>query len=189
MIRFCGWIKKLCFLGILLCFLDAKIPTSSPLYIGKSEIGKGTALYEQLQFLWRSAYEGAGSSLSLVASRQFQGLVDTHGIDLPEYIRLKLCTWCCAIQIPSVTQQTRIRSRRRGSSVNRNLRSVCRIGMGFDGSSIVKVKNGVMRKCMVCSKIAPANKVQLKSTGSGGSQDRGELCVEESRGAKNVQSY
>ncbi len=159
------------------------------LYTGKSEIGTSTALHQQLQFLWRSAHESVGSSLSLAASKQFQSLVDKHNIDLPEYIRLKLCPWCCAIQIPSITQQTRVRSRGRGSGVNRNLRSVCKIGVGSDRQSIVKVKNGVINRCMICLNKTPSSKVKPKPVGGGGSKDRRDTGLEEAKGARNVQSY
>ena len=154
------------------------------LYIGKAEIAAGSALYEQLKFLWRSAHEAASGTLSLLASKQFQGLVDKHGIELPEYIRLKLCPWCCAIQIQGVTQRTRVRSRGKGSGVNRNLRSICRIGEGADKVS-VKVKNGVVNTCTVCSRKISHSKAKPTSKGIGSKA----LGLEEERGTKNVQSY
>ena len=145
-------------------------------------------LRAQLQYLWKCSHETAGTSipLSLAASKQFQSLIDKNCIDLPDYCKERICPWCCAVQIPSITSRVRVRSTGKGSSSNRNLRFVCGIENATDKAS-VKLKNGVVHVCTVCNKKVPRLKVKMKSKGSQEKDFIGQL--EEAKTSKNVSSY
>jgi RNase P subunit RPR2 len=166
------------------------------------------AVVAQLNYLWNVCHEVAGSSsqLSHAASMQLKQLIREYDVALPTYITSKLCAWCSAVQIPSVTCSTRIRGRGKGSSVNRTLRSL-HVGSGetplqpgATPSAAVKVKNAAVSRCKVCSRKTSAPRILPRSQAMEGCNSNnnssnssmgnsGVPAREEAKTARNVAVY
>ncbi len=107
----------------------------------------------QLNFLWKGMHETALRSLDLShqMSRSFVQLVKEHGINnLPEFVMTeRICQWCCVIQLPSVTCQSRLRKRSLKGGINRYRKGA---GESAEGEShpSAKLKNVLVSSCLLC---------------------------------------
>jgi RNase P subunit RPR2 len=76
---------------------------------------------QRLEHLWKSAHTMRSTSLSHTLMRQFRAIVDEHGVDLPAYVSNKICQWCAALMIPSVTCRIRVKRLERKSRAQKKL--------------------------------------------------------------------
>lgn len=143
-----------------------------------------SAVVAKLKYLWSVAHEVAKTSpqLSHAASLEFKDLITKEDVVLPRHITEKLCSGCGAIQIPSVTCSTRLRTSGRRSCVNRALKSL--YVPDTQGGGTVKVKNVAVTRCLLCQHKAPLPKIVPASV-AGLNKDG----LEEDRTTKNVHSY
>ena len=115
----------------------------------------------QLEFLWRGAH-AVSSSTSLAQSlgRKFIDLGIKSGLTIPEQVRNRLCTWCSAILLPTITATIRVQKRGKGSKIHGKKNLVPRgdtNGSGDPDCSFVatdsttrrKLKNQVVRKFVI----------------------------------------
>ena len=124
-----------------------------------SSFGKdlSPAVSLELQYLWKGMHQAALTSMELShhMSRSFVDLVKEHGIDnLPEFVMSeRICQWCCAIQIPSVTCRSRIRKRSLKGGLNR-YRKGCGENIEGELHPSAKLKNVIVSHCLRCGKKA-----------------------------------
>ena len=118
-----------------------------------SSFGKdlSPAVSLELQYLWKGMHQAALTSMELShhMSRSFVDLVKEHGIDnLPEFVMSeRICQWCCAIQIPSVTCRSRIRKRSLKGGLNR-YRKGCGENIEGELHPSAKLKNVIVSHCL-----------------------------------------
>ena len=114
------------------------------------------AIRSQLQFLWRGAH-AVTSSVSLAQSlgRKFIELGIKSGLHIPEQVKNRLCSYCSAILLPSITSTVRVQSRGKKSKIHKKKNLIPRWGdinidCGAENSTVFdpkvrrKVKNQVV---------------------------------------------
>ena len=87
------------------------------------------AVRSQLQFLWRGAH-AVTSSVSLAQSlgRKFMELGIKSGLHIPDQVKNRLCSYCSAILLPSISSTTRVQSRGKNSKIQNKKNLIPRWG-------------------------------------------------------------
>lgn len=106
-----------------------------------------SGVIQRLSYLWKACNKMSLSSslLSHRLSVTFIDLCKSYGIILPLFIQSRFCDWCFALQLPSYTCSTKIKSRKKLNKIG--------------NSRVVKdklFKNFIINKCTVCNKQARA---------------------------------
>ena len=74
----------------------------------------------QLKYLWRGAHAVSSSTfLANSLSRKFIDFAIKNGLKIPEQVTNRLCTWCSAILLPTITSTVKVQSRGKRSKVHR----------------------------------------------------------------------
>lgn len=81
-----------------------------------------SSVYQRLAYLWKISHSLALTSItsSHLLSRSFISLVNKYAIELPSNIRYRICSYCCVLQLPSITCSVKVR--RRGRESRRNIK-------------------------------------------------------------------
>ena len=73
-----------------------------------------------LKYLWRGAHAVSSSTfLANSLARKFIDLAIKYGLKIPEQVTNRLCTWCSAILLPTITSTVKVQSRGKRSKVHR----------------------------------------------------------------------
>lgn len=73
-----------------------------------------------LKYLWRAAHAVSSSTfLANSLSRKFIDLAIKSGLKIPEQVTNRLCTWCSAILLPTISSTVKVQSRGRRSKLHR----------------------------------------------------------------------
>ena len=108
----------------------------------------------QLDFLWRGAHAAVSSSaLAHSLARKFMELGMKSGLHIPELVRNRLCSWCSAVLLPTITSSVRVQPRGSGSKIHKKMNLIPRGETNGDPDSTVtfdtktrrKLKNQVVR--------------------------------------------
>ena len=95
------------------------------------------AIRSQLQFLWRGAHAVTSSaSLAQSLGRKFMELGIKSGLYIPDQVKNRLCSYCSAILLPSITSTTRVQSRGKNSKIHKKKNLIPRWGdINIDSST------------------------------------------------------
>ena len=113
----------------------------------------------QLEFLWRGAHAVSSSTaLAHSLARKFMELSIKSGLHIPEQVRNRLCSWCSAVLLPTITSSVRIQSLGNESKVHKKKNLIPRgetngdpdSSVVFDKKTRRKLKNQVVRSGIVC---------------------------------------
>ena len=112
----------------------------------------------QLEFLWRGAHATTSSSaLAHSLARKFMELGMKSGLQIPELVRNRLCSWCSAVLLPTITSSVRVQPRSSESKVHRKKNLIPRgetngdpdSSFVFDTKTRRRLKNQVVRKGVI----------------------------------------
>jgi RNase P subunit RPR2 len=112
------------------------------------------ATRQQLEFLWRAAHAITSStSLTHCLARKFIDLGNKFGLHFPEQVKNRLCSYCSAVLLPSITSMVRVQSRGKESKIHRKKHLIPRgdsngdpdVSVVVDGKTRRKLKNQVVR--------------------------------------------
>lgn len=105
------------------------------------------AIRQQLEFLWRGAHAtSSSSSLAHSLARKFIELGIKSGLHIPEQVRNRLCCWCSAVLLPTITSTVRIQSRGKESKVHKKKNLIPRGDTNADPDSSVVFDTKTRRK-------------------------------------------
>ena len=105
------------------------------------------AIRQQLEFLWRGAHATSSStSLSHSLARKFIELGIKSGLQIPEQVKNRLCNYCSAVLLPTITSTIRVQSRGKDSRIHKLKNLIPRVDTNSDPECSVVFDAKVRRK-------------------------------------------